>query len=206
MQSGKSFGQTQRLAEMQHSSFSGHNGAVFGVRSVAMGPEGLLYLATFDGLYRFDGMTFVSLPTSGVDAAFFSTIQSIFFNPQGDVLLMGAHGARVLMRQGRGQLLSQTDGEFINILSDPQQTPDGRLWAILNEHQLVMLGEDLVWHRVLRPCAACVITRIFADARGMLWVVVNDRLYRISREGQFLPTDVFVHGTAKFMEGLHSGF
>ena len=151
VQSIKSFGQTQRLAEMQHSSFSGHNGAVFGIRSIAMGPEGLLYLATFDGLYRFDGMTFVSVPTSGVDPAFFSTIQSIFFTRHGEMLLVGAHGAPVLIRQGRGQFLDHTDGESIEVLSSPQQTVDGHLWAILNEHQLVTLGEDHVWHKDPHP-------------------------------------------------------
>jgi len=198
-----SFAQTQTLAEMQHSTWVGHDGAPLGIRAIAMGPEGLLYVATFSSIYRFDGLVFEPVPILGIE--FTSVISNLYFTRQGDLLLSFSHGPPVLLHQGRGEFLDHTDGAAIEMFSRPQQTPDGRLWAVLNERQLVILGEDKVWHVTADPGAGRAhITRLFADAQGTLWSVLDDQLFRRPQDGKFQPTGVFVYGEGKVVPGLHS--
>jgi signal transduction histidine kinase/ligand-binding sensor domain-containing protein len=197
------FAQTQALSEMQHSTWAGHDGAPLGVEAIALGPKGLLYLATIGGLYSFDGAVFEPVPIP--DVVLSSILKNLYFTRRGDLLLMPSHGAPVLIHRGRGQFLNRSDGEAIENISNVQQSADGRLWAVLNEKQLVVLGKDFIWHKIPDPGAGGGhITYLFADTEGTVWVVVDDRLYRRPLHDHFLPTDVFVYGMAKFMTGLHS--
>jgi signal transduction histidine kinase len=198
-----SFAQNQALKEMQHSTWTGHDGVPLGIRAIAMGPEGLLYLATYSNLYRFDGTLFEPVPVAGVE--FTSAISDLCFTRQGDLLLLFSHGPPVLLHKGRGEFLDGTDGANIEMFSRAQQTPDGRLWAVLNEKQIVILGDDWVWHVVAVPGGGRAhITRLFGDAQGTLWSVIDDQLFRRPRDGAFQTTGVFVYGDAKFVQGLHS--
>jgi signal transduction histidine kinase/ligand-binding sensor domain-containing protein len=195
--------QNQPLWQMQHSTWAGHDGAPLGIDAVAMSPDGLIYLAGISGVYRFDGVVFepVTLP----DVRVTSTIHDLLFTRKGGLLLMFSHGAPVLIREGHGRFLGRTEGDAIDVIGHAQETPDGQLWALLNERKLVFLGTDDVWHTATDPGAGHThITQLFVDAHGITWLISNDRLYRKPPQGEFEPTDIFVYGTGKFMDGLDS--
>jgi signal transduction histidine kinase len=195
--------QTQPLWQMQHSTWAGHDGAPLGIYAVAMSPDGLLYLAGISGLYQFDGVVFEPVKLPDVRVA--SSIQNLLFTRNGDLLLMFSHGAPVLIRDNHGRFLGRTDGDAPDVIGQAQETPDGTLWALLNERKLVYLGEDDVWHTVLDPGAGhSHITHLFVDAHGTTWLVSDDRLYRRRLQGRFEPTDIFVYGMGKFVDGLDS--
>ncbi|WP_446742434.1 triple tyrosine motif-containing protein [Silvibacterium acidisoli] len=198
--------QSETLGQMQHNSWAGHDGAPLGIHAVTMSPDGLLYLGTMSGVYRFDGASFEAVPTPGVKST--STVRNLFFDQQGDLLIMLAHGAPILLHKGNGQteLLDRIDSGLLETISNVQQTPDGRLWAVINERGLVQLGQDHVWHTVPDPQNGHGhMTHLFADPRGTLWLVVEDHLYRLPpHQKSFLPTSIYVYGEGKIMSGNHS--
>lgn len=199
-----SIGQTQLLAEMQHTTWAGHDGAPIGIQAVTMGPDGLLYLATMSGVYRFDGNTFEKVQTPSVK--FTSTTHNLLFDHAGNLLIMLSHGPPILLRREWAETLDRIDSGAIETITNAQQTPDGSLWAVLNERSLVKLGKDYAWHVMQDPDnGKGHITHLFADASGSLWLVDEDRLYRRPRNGNFMPTNVFVYGRGKFMNDGHTG-
>ncbi len=195
--------QTQSIANMQDIRWTVHDSAPRGIDAIAMSPAGLLYLATFSDIFQFDGKTFDRVLTPGV--RFTSTTSGLYFTRQGDLIIMFHHGAPVLLSHGIARLLDRTDGPEIQELSSVQQTPSGRIWALLNMKQLINLGDDGVWHKAPDPGGGRGnITRLFADPKGALWIVVNDRLFRKTSAGSFEQTNVHVYGDGTLIPGIHS--
>ena len=197
--------QTQSIVDMQDIRWTVHDGAPRGINAIAMGPEGLLYVATFSDIYRFDGRVFDPVSTPGI--RFTATASGLYFTRQGDLIIMFRHGAPALLSHGVARFLDRTEGAEIQRVSSVQQTPSGRIWAVLNMKQLVILGEDGVWHRAPDPGDGHGnITRLYADAEGALWVVVNDCLFRQISNGSFQQTSVHVYGDGTLVSGPHSDF
>ncbi|WP_114210304.1 sensor histidine kinase [Acidisarcina polymorpha] len=192
--------QMQPLGQMQHDTWAGHDGAPLGVRALALGHDGLLYLATFQGLFHFDGSSFEHVTVPGVVLG--SSLLDLLSTQQGDMLLIFAHGAPILLHRRQGEYLGRVEGADLESIKYPQQSPDGTIWAVLNERLLVFLGPDLVWHVVADPGnGRAHVTQLFADTSGVLWTVEDDRVYRRSPEAAYQALDVFVYGPCKFTGG-----
>ena len=203
MRMGEVSAQTQLIANMQDTTWTRHDGAPLGIGTMTIGPDGLLYVATFSSIFRFDGATFEPVLVPGFE--FTSSIRNLFFTQQGDLIISFQHGAPVLLHHGRGRLLDQSDGPAIESLYSPQQTAAGQLWALLNERRLVTLGDDGVWHAAPDPgVGRAHISRLFADAQDNLWIVVDDHLFRRSSAGTFERTSILVYGKGTIAPGLHS--
>ena len=58
--------QDQTISQMVHTSWTGRDGAPAGIRALAQTPDGILWIASFKGLYSFDGLSFISFqPNQG---------------------------------------------------------------------------------------------------------------------------------------------
>ncbi len=194
--------QTSTLAEMQEIAWTRHDGAPLGIGAIAMGPEGLLYISTFTSIFRFDGTAFEPVPVH--DVQFTSRIKGLMFIRNGDLVVSFHHGGPVVLQQGREFFLDRSDGPTVESIYGPQQTPSGQIWAVLNERELVTLGDDHVWHVAPDPGASHGhITRLFADNQGALWIVIDDRLFRRSPAGTFLKTSAYVYGDGTITPGVH---
>jgi len=51
--------QDQRIAQMVHTVWTGRDGAPQGITALAQTPDGTLWIASYKGLYAFDGLTFL---------------------------------------------------------------------------------------------------------------------------------------------------
>ena len=68
--------QTQMLAAMQDTTWTRHDGAPLGIGTMAIGPDHLLYVATFSSIFRFDGAVFEPVLVPGVEVT--SSVRGLF--------------------------------------------------------------------------------------------------------------------------------
>ncbi len=198
------FGQEQLLSQMVHTSWTGRAGVPQGIRDIAQTPDGLLWIASLKGLYTFDGLSFAPFqPASNSPALPSSSLRSLFVARNGDLWAFVSHGPPARIREGQVRLYDRADGSAVEVIGYPQEDSGGTIWAVLNERQLVYLGEDGIWHEVEDPSHGHgLITKLFVDSMDTIWLVVNDRLYRHPLQQQrFAPTNVFVYGLESIKEG-----
>ena len=195
--------QEQRISQMIHTSWAGRDGAPQGITALAQTRDGILWIAGFGGLFRFDGVAFEpfrprpeSPPLPG------SAIRFLFVSNTGDVWLFPFYGPPARVHDGGVQTYARVDGEPIEVLGHAQQGPDGTLWAVLNERHLIRLGSEDVWHQVSDPIPETGhISELFIDSGDTQWVIENNVLYR-RPHGQtaFVASDTRVFGMAKIVE------
>ena len=143
--------QTQSIAQMVHMAWSGRDGAPQGILAVAQTHDGVLWVAGAGGLHSFNGVSFVPFnPQEGGDFAW-QTFHFLFVGNDGDLWMFPYHGPPGRLHNGKLRIYDQVLGASIDELNFPQQEPDGTMWAILNERQLVRLGGDGIWHTEPTP-------------------------------------------------------
>ena len=196
---------TQPISEMVHLSWSAEDGAPPGIRAMTQTPDGLLWISALGGLNTFDGVSFARFPATDDSRRFLAqNFHYLFASRNGDLWMFGFHGPPGRLHKGQFKLFDRVEWPYIEEFKFPQQERDGKLWAVLNERQLVWLTEDGIW----RP-ASCPghgsghITVLYIDSSDTAWLVVDDRLYRRpSHRQDFEPTSIYVYGDAAIEEGL----
>lgn len=146
------------------------------VTAIAQARDGYLWLGTFGGLVRFDGVrlrTFTVEDTPGLSS---NRIVSLLVD----------HGGTLWVGTENGGLLYQTKDGFKQII-DPHDS--GIVWQIVQDRtdDIWIRGRDLIrihdgqWTKV-EPFADNVhapVSTIHTDALGRLWIGSIDRLLRI---------------------------
>lgn len=196
----------QPISQMVHMSWSGRDGAPQGIQAMTQTSDGLLWIASLGGLYTFKGIAFEKFPGPPNSRRFFSQhFHFLFVSRNGDLWMFGFHGPPGRLRKGRLEIFDHSEGGPIDVISVPEEAPDGNIWAVLNERQLVRLTADGVWHPVPAPSnGSGHITMLYIDSSGTIWLVVNDRLYRrADLSHPFESTSTYVYGRNTFKEGFH---
>jgi signal transduction histidine kinase len=198
--------QIQPISRMVHMSWSGHEGAPQGIIAMAQTPDGILWIAGVGGLHTFDGVSFAPFRLPEATGRFFSqTFHFLFVSRNGDLWAFGYHGAPGQIHNGTLRIYDRADGASIDNLTYPQQGPDDRIWAVLNERQLVRLDADGIWRKMPTPGGGhSHVTMLFIDPDGTTWVVADSRLYRQPSHARTLePTSVYVYGPCSLRRGFH---
>jgi signal transduction histidine kinase len=196
--------QDQTISQMVHTSWTGRDGAPPGIRALAQTPDGILWIASFKGLYSFDGLSFIPFqPNRGSPEIPPMTMRDLFVSKSGDLWLAGYHGPAVRIRQGQVTTYNLSGAGPNDALDYLQQDSTGAIWAISNDRLLVRLGTDEVWHPMPGPVPGPGhISVLLIDSGGTQWAVENDILYRRPQgQEQFLPTKVSAHLPVKMREG-----
>jgi signal transduction histidine kinase/ligand-binding sensor domain-containing protein len=100
------------------------------IRSVCQTPDGYLWLATFDGLVRFDGVRFITFNKSNTTGLNGNRFTSLFCTAAGD-LWAATEGSGVVHYHGRHfQSYSILDGLLSNAVSGLASDDHGNIWAL----------------------------------------------------------------------------
>jgi ligand-binding sensor domain-containing protein len=168
------------LADYQHTAWPTTDGAPPRILDMAQTANGWLWLATADGLYRFDGVRFGRFalpPRAGMNR---DRINSVYGAPNGDLFIAYfAEGISVLHPDGRVEDLP-TQQPIRNSIDRMAMDADGSLWvyagALQHYHdgrwELVADGPD--WSS--NEGASLLI-----DGSGQLWVANDAGVYRFDR-------------------------
>jgi signal transduction histidine kinase len=195
--------QTQSIAQMVHMSWSGRDGAPQGLLSVAQAHNGLLWLAGAGGLHSFDGVRFEPFRPPGGGDFVLQIFHFLYVGKDGDLWMFAYHGPPGRLHDGKLRIYDQILGPPIDELNYPQQEPDGTMWAVLNERQLVRLDKDGMWRTEYTPGNGLShVTALFIDTDGTMWVLAEDRLYRrTSKAEKFEITPIYIYGQTSLETG-----
>jgi signal transduction histidine kinase len=188
--------QNQRFDQMDHSSWTGKDGAPQAITSLAQTSDGRLWMASRAGLFSFDGLTFKQYLFSDQHISLVNGVRDLFVSRQGDLWVTGTTVG--VVRLSHGKVLDvgfREDGTPLSV-TFLQEDLAGRMWAIAGRRDLVRLGEDHLWHKMPGPVLAPKSsTGFFIDSRGTQWLVTDLLLYRKTKD------ESTFHATANAAEG-----
>jgi signal transduction histidine kinase/ligand-binding sensor domain-containing protein len=194
--------QQQKISQMDHTVWTGRDGAPQNINALAQTADGMLWLGTRDGLYSFDGITFSPFyPTSGNLPR--KNVETLLATKEGELWAVAPGLPPTRIRQGVATVFDRADRGTPVFFGDLQRSSDGTMWALMNKNQLVRLDSDGIWHVVSGPKPqANVLGPLFIDSSDTQWLVAEELLYRRSaHENKFVATNIPVYDGAKFGAG-----
>lgn len=140
-------------------------------------PDGYLWVATDQGLVRFDGDRFVVFTTNSTPALADNRITCLLLDQSGD-LWVGTDA---------GTLARRHEGSFARVKVDPglrnrgisslAQAPDGAIWLATKGAGLMRIcAGSCAFFNTNNGLPADVVSRVLTDHRGQLWAVAGGKL------------------------------
>jgi hypothetical protein len=170
------------LGELRHSAWGANEGApAGGARALVQANDGFLWMAGFNGVFRFDGLAFerVDLPRSERLASM--AVFSLFAPRSGGVWLGFTFGGAGLLKEGQLTVHTAADGLPPGSALSFAEDLDHTLWAATNKGLARLEGSR--WRVVgadwgLPPTA---MQSLIVDSQGTLWVTAPGRAFTLSR-------------------------
>jgi signal transduction histidine kinase/ligand-binding sensor domain-containing protein len=196
----------ERLANYTHTVWTKASGVPDYIFSMAQTPDGWIWLASKNHLYRFDGVTAEEYKLGSSDP---TTMNIVFATKSGDLWI--SYQSRLTLRLPAGDFrhprsISGIVGEPKQFLEDPQ----GTMWAITSSG-LFKVGQ-FEWKRVgeesgLRGKA---FYSALIDTAGTLWIVGDQGIFRLTsgqtqfkpQEGPFSGAGTYHHASDQYSNAL----
>jgi signal transduction histidine kinase/ligand-binding sensor domain-containing protein len=175
------------------------------VTAVVQTHDGYLWVGTYSGLARFDGVRFTVFDDNNTPELHGSRVTSLFESPDGTLWIGRENGEVTSYKNGKFQAVpiraAWSGGKIYAIASDEI----GDVWLINEEGLLARLRDGLV----LTPAtgSAAKIVDITRSPNGTIWVARDGRLSELAR-GQLhtlqldaTRTNIYVQGIAASRDG-----
>jgi signal transduction histidine kinase/ligand-binding sensor domain-containing protein len=170
------------LGELRHTAWGAKEGApAGGARALVQANDGFLWMAGFNGLFRFDGLAFerVELPRS--DRLASMAVFSLYAPQSGGIWLGFTFGGAGLLKDGQLTVYTEKDGLPAGSVYSFIEDLDHTLWAATNKGLARLEGSR--WRVVgtdwgLPPAAT---QSLIVDSQGTLWVTVPGRAFFLPR-------------------------
>ncbi|WP_443486912.1 ligand-binding sensor domain-containing protein [Novosphingobium aerophilum] len=207
MASGSAGAGTQPLSSLemrgwQHSFTGPREGAPAGVRSLAQTPDGILWIGASDGLYRYDGRSFVRQPPSSAKPIQADTIGPLLATADGDLWVGHDYGGLSLVRAGRH--VAQTGLRMSTVWALPANRA-GMAWAVGSDSRRVYVARLIDRKWVLwTEFKAELFYGSAIGGDGTLWLLVGDRLIAVSprdRRLRIVASGIHSSGLANSPDG-----
>ena len=171
---------THHLAEYTFRSWTSRDGLPNAtVQDLAQTPDDYLWIATLEGLVRFDGARFTTFDKSNTPALPRNDVQTILTLRNGD-LLLSAYGDGLVRYDGRAFTRQSREASLgSRTITALQEGPGGEVFVGTGTGLLVC--EARACHEV-RPeghSFAEGVSDLEMDAEGTLWIASNEGLFRM---------------------------
>ncbi|ALV06466.1 histidine kinase/DNA gyrase B/HSP90-like ATPase [Roseateles depolymerans] len=180
-----------------------NDGAPADIWTLEQGPNGLLWLGTGMGLFRFDGLRFAPYPVREGQRLPSTNINALKLMPDGDIWLGFYGGGAARLHDGHVQAFSVRDGLPNGRILHFAQTGDGALWAAAGTGLARFL--DGHWRTVGADWGFQdpAVDYVYVDRRGVLWVCTSRRLlFLLPGERRFRDPGVPLARSAVVAEDL----
>lgn len=178
----------QRLSELHHTSWTHDEGAPGDVLCLAQTPDGFLWLAGPNGLFRFDGVTFESFESATGVAPLSRGVTALAVLRDGRLMIGYQFGGITVLRNGTVTHYRQDEGVPARTVAAFAEDADGMVWASLTSgllHLRETRWEPLAADAGLPPNSD--LPFLLADRSGTVWVYSTDGAWSRRRgESRFL--------------------
>ncbi|HVM47522.1 MAG TPA: two-component regulator propeller domain-containing protein [Candidatus Acidoferrum sp.] len=158
------------------------------VTGIAQTPDGYLWVSTFDGVARFDGMHFRTFNAGNTPALGSGRIRFLFQGRDGVLWLAPQEGGLVRLENGNfSPVVMSAPGAVRMACSQVAEEAFGALWLSDEDGVVSRLTDGHVSQESAKwTVPAGSKLQVTTDAEGALWVVGNSGLYRIE-QGRLVP-------------------
>ncbi len=143
------------------------------INSIAQSKDGYIWIATWEGLARFNGREFKLFTRTEIPGLPDSGLRSLIAMDNGDLYIVGSRGGIALRSQSQWQTLPQSSAMINHALV----TEQGELWLALEGQGVVYrASESTAEVKLLDKLSAY---RLLQDGTGVIWAATSDGLYQI---------------------------
>jgi signal transduction histidine kinase/ligand-binding sensor domain-containing protein len=171
------------LFQLQHTSWTEHDGAPPRINDIAQASDGSLWLGSGEGLYRFDGFTFERVRSIDGDAPAPTDVYCLLATANGDLWIGTNLNGVILLRNGEVTRYPKFEGlplsTTVNALASE---PDGTIWAGTPSGLQRFDGSH--WHKIGTAWGVPEMVRFMVqvDSDGTLWAEgFQQGLFRLNR-------------------------
>jgi signal transduction histidine kinase/ligand-binding sensor domain-containing protein len=190
------------IPQFKHTSWTAEDGAPTNIWALAQSADGYLWLGAASGLYRFDGVTFESIPRADDDYSHSQHINALLVTRSGELWAGYRRGGVAVFRDGKLREFPLAEGAGVLTLTEDR---DGAVWAAFanTRHNLARFvggkrqDVDPSWN-----LPEGYIMDLRATRDGTLWVAIDGNLSFLPRGAKrFVRTDVAMGTGAGLTEG-----
>jgi len=172
----------RRLSQCVHDQWTKEDGLPLDmVGSVQQTPDGYLWLATQQGLVRYDGLDFKIYDALSEPA--YTHKQAEIICTQGDSIWIGGSKGVALMHEGRIKSWDRGDRAPSAMVQSLYAHPDGRTWAGTSNGLAMLDGDNFSIIDEDDPVLGTQVRSLCMDDQGRLWVGAGGGLAILSAEG-----------------------
>jgi len=180
------------LTDLHHDVWTSKEGAPIDASALAQTPDGWIWLATPNGLYRFDGVRFERFQPRQGEGLLEVRIASLFAAPDGALWVGYGGGGASVLRQGR--LTHHAAGMPQEAQGGVATGPDGRAWRATENGMAVLdqPGAGAAPAASAMGGAANSAPYVF-DRAGNFWTRNNNHTLRFIRADELAGKTAFTH-------------
>lgn len=148
------------------------------INSIIQARDGYLWMATFDGLVRFDGARFRVFYSANTEGLPSSRIYSVYEDPSGVLWIGTENNGIARYHQGKFTSYSTREGLPSNEVNAVVADKDGGLWIIAGSQLAHLHNEKLTRYTTAQGLPSNFVNTIHADNEGNVWIGTNKGLAR----------------------------
>jgi ligand-binding sensor domain-containing protein len=191
-----------KLIQLNHTSWAAREGAPSEIAGLGQTPDGVLWIGSGSGLYRFDGTSFsLFRPASGEPPLPRISIRTLCVARDGTVWVGFRPAGVAAIRNGHVKLYGVQEGLPPDTTYQLLQANDGTMWAIAGLHLWQLRGERWQRESPSEPFSSERVYKMFFDKAGTQWVGTNRLIYRRApNQDKFEATNEIGGELLKFAE------
>ncbi|HEX8603847.1 MAG TPA: hypothetical protein VF774_14475, partial [Pseudoduganella sp.] len=172
-----------QLRDYTHTTWTARDGAPAEVHQMAQTSDGMLWLATATGLFRFDGVSF-SAYTMPPGAEEMKQILELRARPNGELWIADEVGGLYVLHAGR--VRDRSPPEHAASLYGVAFDPDGSVWAAMSSGLLRFDGRAWRRYDAFDGGPKHEAWSVLADQYGQIWTNNREGLFLLDRaSGRF---------------------
>ncbi len=154
------------------------------VQAITQTRDGYLWLATQEGLVRFDGIKFTVFDKSNTPQIRENNIQALAVDSKGSLWVGTEGGGLVRLHDGKFSLYTTEDGLAHNIVDSIYEDRAGNLWIGTEGGLNKFVDERFITYTIQNGLADDTVLAVCEDRAGNLWIGTEGGLSKFS-DGTF---------------------
>lgn len=166
------------LGDYHHDIWTGKDGAPGEIAAMAQTTDGWLWIASSNGLYRFDGVRFRRFEALSGEVLPQRPITALTALRNGDLLVGYIYGGLSLLSKGHiTNFPSMLGGKLLGPVSSAVMDRDGVIWAVSTNNGLLQLKQG-IWHSVGAALGVPEgrTSNIIIDQYEQMWLAAGEQL------------------------------